>query len=238
MSEQPRLTDLDAPLAQLESVRGNLTVHVHRWMEMLSERRPIFHSEADFQFALAMLMSEDDQVSKIRLERRIALRGPLRDRAYVNVDILAHLDGQPVGLEVKYPKRSLECTAPADGELEDFRLPEGACDVDAPEFWHDTARMERLIAEEVIFAGASLMLSNYKLWEPNRLMSARSKAHAFALYDGRTVEAGQTLAWREATAKVDTGPVHLQHEYHCRWQPYSIVGGGDTEFRYLVLEPV
>lgn len=126
---------------------GDLTPHVCRWMETLSARRPIFHSEADFQLALAMVMSEDERVSRIRLERRIALRERLRDRAYVNVDVLARLDGQPVGLELKYPKRKLECTALADGELEDFRLPEGAYDVDAPEFWHDTARMERLIAE-------------------------------------------------------------------------------------------
>jgi len=206
-------------------------------METLSARRPIFHSEADFQLALAMVMSEDVRVSRIRLERRIALREPLRDRAHVNVDVVARLDGQPVALELKYPKRKLECTAFADGELEDFELPEGAYDVDAPEFWHDAARVERLIAESEIAAGAAVMLSNYVLWEPERLMGTRSKAHEFAVYNMRVVQAGQSLAWRDATAAVDTGPVRLNNEYRCVWRPYSTVGECNTEFRYLVLEP-
>jgi hypothetical protein len=206
-------------------------------METLSARRPVFHSEADFQLALAMVMSQDERVSRIRLERRIALREPVRDRAHVNVDVLARLNGQPVGLELKYPKRNLECTEFADGELEDFQLPEGAYDVDAPEFWHDTARLERLIAEGEVVAGVSVMLSNYELWERERLMGSRSKAHEFALYDTRAVQAGQKLAWRGATAAVDTGPVRLQNEYRCLWRQYSTVGECRTEFRYLILEP-
>lgn len=86
-------------------------------------------------------------------------------------------------------------------------------------------------------ARASVMLSNYELWKHERLMGSRSKAHEFALYDMRTVQAGQTLAWREATAAVDTGPVRLQGEYRCLWRQYSTVGECHTEFRYLVLEP-
>lgn len=216
---------------------GGLAPHISRWMEKLSSHRPVFHSEADFQFALATVMSQDERVSRIRLERRIALRDHLRDRTHVNVDVLARLDGQQVGLELKYPKRKLECTAFADGELEDFQLPEGAYDVDGPELWHDTARVERLIAEGEIAAGAAVMLSNYELWEPERLMGPRSKAHEFALYNTRVVQAGQTLAWRDATASIDTGPVWLQNEYRCLWRRYSTVGDCDAEFRYLVLKP-
>lgn len=105
---------------------GDLTPHVRRWMDALSVGRPVFHSEADLQLALAMVMSRDHRVSRIRLERRVALRERLRERTHVNVDVLARLDGHPIGMELKYPKRRLECTAHADGELEDFHLPEGA----------------------------------------------------------------------------------------------------------------
>lgn len=81
------------------------------------------------------------------------------------------------------------------------------------------------------------MVSNYLLWQENRLLSARAQGEAFALFEGRTVQPGQTLAWRDATEKVDTGPVRLQDGYRCGWRPYSTVGDHKVEFRYLVLKP-
>ncbi len=51
-------------------------------MHNLGGQRPIFHSEADFQHALAMQIFQENPSLKIRLEYR-----PLRDeRIYVDPD--------------------------------------------------------------------------------------------------------------------------------------------------------
>lgn len=219
------------------SIAGDLTRYICGWMATLSVERPIFHSEADFQLALSTVMSRDPRVSGVRLERRVALTQSLLGRTHVNVDILARLDGRPVGIELKYPKRKLICTTSSDGQTEDFNLREGAADIDAAGFWRDAARIERLVAQSEILTGASVLLSNCPLWEPHRLMSPTTKGHAFALYEGRTITAGQTLAWREDTAGVDTSPVALARDYVCHWWPYSEVDAHSGEFRCIILEP-
>lgn len=219
------------------SIAGDLTRYICEWMVTLSAERPVFHSEADFQLALATVMSRDPRVSAVRLERRVALAQPLLGRTHVNVDILARLDSHPIGIELKYPKRKLICTTSSDGHSEDFDLREGAVDIDAAGFWRDAARIERLVVQSEIITGASVLLSNCLLWEPHRLMAPNTKGHAFALHEGRTVAAGQTLTWREDTAGVDDSPVPLAHDYVCHWSSYSKVDSTSGEFRYIVLEP-
>lgn len=173
----------------------------------------------------------------MRLERRVALAQPLFGRTHVNVDLLAQLDGRPIGIELKYPKRSLVCTVAIDGLSENFDLRGGAADVDAAGLWRDAARIERLIAMGEILAGASILLSNCPLWEPDRLLGPKTKGHAFALCEGRAVTARQPLMWATGTAGIDTLPVSFAHDYVCHWAPYSKIDTTSGEFRYLALTP-
>jgi hypothetical protein len=46
---------------------------VQTWLESLRRSRPVFHSEADFQHALAWAIQVSDPLARVRLETRPAL---------------------------------------------------------------------------------------------------------------------------------------------------------------------
>ncbi|MFS0900014.1 hypothetical protein [Mycolicibacterium litorale] len=211
-----------------DMIRGGLSQHIAEWMSELAKTRPLFHSEADFQLALAMLMTRHG-VRGVRLERRIRVEAPLRSKQFLTVDILAVVDDQRVGLELKYPRRTYTGTVISDGDPEDYFLRAGASDIEAADFWHDAERIELLLAEGIIEAGASIILSNVPYWLPATL--TKTVGRAFALCENRSVER-TTLEW---AGKQYSEPVCLTAQYHCRWRPYSKPPG--TEFRYMVLEP-
>src|SRR4051794_35906935 len=86
----------------------------------LAQRRPIFHSEADFQLALAWEIQTKRPGASIRLEQRVL------DSPRINLDILVVLDGVRFGLELKYLRAATDVTV--DGER--FVLVVGAPDLD------------------------------------------------------------------------------------------------------------
>src|SRR4051794_21367439 len=90
----------DIDLAEVEHV-----------MSALAERRPVFHSEADFQHAFAWELQRRHPEARIRLETR--------PRPGVRLDVLAIVNGRRIAIELKCLLRDLTTTI--DGEL--FALP-------------------------------------------------------------------------------------------------------------------
>lgn len=86
-------------------------------MRTLSRRRPIFHSEFDFQFALCHVM-EQAGVRRVRLERMVQLAGNPR----FEIDIMGCLNEVSIALELKYPKNRFVGTVSSDGYDEAFQL--------------------------------------------------------------------------------------------------------------------
>jgi len=99
--------------------------------------RPIFHSDADFQHALAwrILLSVPD--AQVRLEYRLQLA----ERIYLDLWVRT-ADGS-VALELKYPTRKLQCRVAG----EEFALKDqSAQDVRRYDFIKDIARLEQVVA--------------------------------------------------------------------------------------------
>lgn len=117
-----------------------LSEAIGEWMAVLSRRRPVFHSEFDFQFALCDVM-EKAGVSRIRLERMVPLPGNPR----FEIDIMGYVDeNTPIALELKYPKERFVGTVNSDGYDEYFNLPSSnAFDLDAHAIWKDASRVEK-----------------------------------------------------------------------------------------------
>ena len=78
-----------------EYVMG-LNLNIHEVMSQLSIRRPIFHSEADFQFSLAWMIKEQYPNCDIRIEFVPEFNPNL------HLDILVILDGKWIPIELKY----------------------------------------------------------------------------------------------------------------------------------------
>ena len=73
-----------------------LTLDIHEIIRQLSIWRPIFHSEADFQFSLAWMIKEQYPNCEIRLEFVPEFNPNL------HLDILVILDGKWIPIELKY----------------------------------------------------------------------------------------------------------------------------------------
>ena len=77
-------------------------------LDALAARRPVFHSEADFQHALAWQVQQANPAAAIRLEKRVAVRPS------VVLDLLIELGGARLGVELKYLRRAM--SVEVDGE--------------------------------------------------------------------------------------------------------------------------
>ena len=194
-------------------------------LSSLAAKRPIFHSEADFQHALAWEVQLAHPAASIRLEKRVAVKPS------IELDVLIAIDGRTLGVELKYLRRSF--TAEVDGEL--FTLATGADDHGRYFAIEDCRRLERLIDDAVIDSGALVLLTNVaNIWEPPAI-GQRVLFDEFRLHDGRLL-AG-TMTWGDWGAlggrPAGTGLVTLRGRYPLSWRDYSIVDG--APLRYLLV---
>ncbi len=195
-------------------------------MDALAPKRPLFHSEADFQHALAWEIQTSHPRASIRLEKRVAVRPS------IELDVLIELDRQRIGVELKYPRRGM--TAEVGGEL--FELATGADDHARYFAVEGLCRLEQLVATGVIDSGVLLLLTNVSnVWLPPA--SRRPVLYdAFRLHNGCVLTG--TLSWGDWGAAGGRptgaqGTVTLSGTYSLAWHDYSRIDG--IEFRYLLV---
>jgi hypothetical protein len=192
--------------------------------------RPVFHSEADFQHALAWRIHIARPDAKVRLE--VPAFETSRDRLDVRVDLP---EGR-IPIEVKYWQAPLSWVA-ADGET--FRLiNQSAQDMHRAAFTKDVMRIELLVVQDAAVQGWVVALTNDpSYWNPGR-DSASSDA-AFRLHEGR--ELGGRLAWRTGTSintMKGTEAIALRGIYRAAWHDYSTVDAPRGRFRFLAVRVV
>lgn len=204
----------------------NAATLVTEAMTVLASKRPIFHSEADFQHALAWEIQLAHADARIRLEKRVAVS------PRIDVDILVELDGRTLGVELKYPRKGM--TAEVDGEL--YTLSTGADDHGRYFAVEDVARLERLVAGGTIDTGAMVLLTNVaNVWGPPT-SRRRVLYDAFRMHDTHTL-AG-TLVWGDwgrpgGRPPGTTATVALTGTYPLAWRDHATVNG--VQFRYLLV---
>jgi hypothetical protein len=198
---------------------------VEKALSRIAHERPLFHSEADFQHALAWQIQSDQPTANVRLERRMSTT------PRVELDLLVELDGGSLAIELKYPRAAL--TVELGDEAYDLRL--GAADVESYAVVKDIWRLERLVREGVADEGCAVVVTNHQgIWEPSAT-GRETLGDAFRLTDG-TVLSG-LRAWRPTDKKWPGPPIELAGCYALRWRSYATVPGiqGSREFRYLLI---
>jgi hypothetical protein len=194
-------------------------------MDELAKERPIFHSEADFQLALAWILQRLHPGAQIRLEKRIL------DDPRVELDVYLTLDGRRFGLELKYPRSKADVVV----DEERFVLRTGAPDLERYDVLKDVARLERLVTEDVIDEGCAVVLTNAAgLWRPAPRARAASY-DAFRIHDGHRLEgiAEWGAAAGAGTRTAREGALTLTGSYSLVWRDYAVVSG--TALRYLLI---
>jgi hypothetical protein len=206
-----------------------VAVDVVSALSNLAVNRPLFHSEADLQHALAWQVHQMHPTARVRLETR-----PLRG---IRLDLLLVADGVRIAVELKYLVAKF--SGLVDGEV--YELPnQSAQDISRHDVVKDIVRLETMVRDGYADAGYALTLTNdASYWRQGH--KANPIDAAFRLDEGRSLSG--TLGWASLAGKGTThkrdAPLVLEGSYECRWAPYSMVNGSDgrrAEFRYLCLE--
>jgi hypothetical protein len=197
-------------------------MEIEALLRRLSERRPIFHSEADFQHALASELHLSEPSVEIRLERRIA---------DMRVDMVTMSPTGNCAFELKYKTR----VSQTDHAGESFWLRNHAAqDIGRYDFLKDVSRIEQVVLGNPGWSGCAVLLTN----DPGYWRSGREGTvdSAFRLHDGRILD--PKLEWdiraSVGTTRGRTLPLEIRGRYEIRWCPYARIG--TEEFRYLAIK--
>ena len=193
----------------------------------LAESRQLFHSEADFQHALAWHIHQTTPKTQIRLEFPILVENR---KMYVDI----WLPQEKVAIELKYATRSLELP---DNE-EPFALRNhGAHNHRRYDFLKDIHRLELMRSElGLCEAGHAVLLTNDPLYW--NCSSRKTMDLAFRVHEGR--EISRKLAWdpcaSQGMVKGREESIQLRGSYCLHWQDYSCFHGEQRgKFRYLAV---
>jgi len=195
--------------------------NMHEIMKKLSKERSIFHSEADFQHALAWKIHEECPDYNVRLEKREVVN----DKE-VYFDIFIFKNNEKIPIEVKYKTKELK--ASINGEEYQLKT-HGAYPPNRYEFIKDISRLE------VFGGGFAVFLTNDSLyWYRGE---EEGIDEDFKIYENRKIKG--TLKWGPNAGNGTTkgkGEITLLHSYIFHWKDYSSPNGYKAKFRYLLVE--
>lgn len=195
-------------------------------MRRLSVSRPVFHSEADLQLALAWQIQVDHPEATIRLETR-----PIDDLP-MYLDLAITVRGIRIAVELKYPTRMLSTTV--GGERFHLRN-HGAPDVGRYDIVKDVCRVERFLSASAADVGCVIVLTNEpSYWTPGRGGAADD---AFRLHEGRSLSGELAWAARAGSGTTSTReqPLRVAGRYSMTWSGYSDLETRAGQFRQLII---
>jgi len=201
---------------------------IHDCLAGLARKRPLFHSEADFQHALAW------QIQQLLPDADIRLELPIPGETRRHLDIAVQDGAERVLIELKYKTRDLE--AFANNELF-LLLNQGAQPLGRYDYLKDIERLESMLAEQVGDCGYAILLSNdHGYWTQAKSHTVDS---AFRLHEGSRVKDVRHWGPNAAPGTTDgrEDPICLRGNYLNRWRDYSRVSEGvGGQFRNLLHE--
>lgn len=234
----------------------NLRQRIGDVLERLATRRPLFHSEADFQHELAWELRESG-FTGVRLERpyQVQVEGTGRktQSRRIYLDLFCQYEGLRIGIELKYLTK--EPKIPKGKEAfdvkgEPFRLAnQGAQPVRRFQFCSDIARLLALKEQGEIDQGVALLLTNDPSYWDEGIKERTGKGEPridenFRLHEGAKLNTNK-FAWEKdpETGKRQTkAKVILQnkYEYEMNWADYRQLENIEERqgglFRHLLIE--
>lgn len=200
-------------------------------MQQLMDKRKIFHSEADFQFALAWEIQTIYPDANIRLEYC-----PVNINSSIHIDILVVINNKWFPIELKY--KTLETMVVVDKESYQLKL-HGAQDQGRYDYLADVSRIEYLSRLMPGYEkGYAIILSNnLSYWKENN--RSNTVYNAFKLSAG--LEKQGRMDWAPhagaSTKKGREEPIDLNGSYIMDWKVYSNLPGiKNGEFKFVISE--
>lgn len=217
-------------------INENEKFDIENVLDSLSKKRPVFHSEADFQCALAWEIHEMYSDFNIRLEKKEEIYGK-----EIYPDIFIFKKDRIYILELKYKTRELKITMPK----EEYHLKnQGAHDINRYDFCKDIERLEKMVEKyeksNYICTGFAIFLTNdSQYWVSPETEKPNTFDKEFRIHEGRILRG--ILRWKEGASSGTTrgreDPINLSGMYCLRWKYYSNLNEKTNgEFRYLLVE--
>ncbi len=205
-----------------------MVLHMPLLLQKLSENRPVFVSEADFQFELGWMIKSLYPNAMVRCEYT-----PEFD-TNMHIDILVILDGKWIPIELKYKTKGSE---KVHNEIKYVLKNHSAKDVNCYLYLKDIQRIEK-IKNQI----GDMFAEGYTVFITNDISYTKKPGKQgciyedFALANG-TVKNG-TLVWAETagagTTRGNELPIELQGSYPCEWAEYSLIDNSISgKFVYL-----
>jgi hypothetical protein len=154
------------------------SVDAHETLNALAALRPVFHSEADFQFAFAWQIQSANRSLRVRLETRPA-RG-----AHLDLEVSNRTTGQRSAIELKYLTR--RWVGEHDGERFELKS-HGAQDIGGYHVVKDVRRVETFVATTPGSNGAAIVLSNDPYYWKDAKPNDTTNAAMFRLSAGEVL---------------------------------------------------
>lgn len=197
-------------------------------IEALRAKRAVFHSEVDFQFALAWEIQTQCPDAAVRLEY------PPPDDPTKYIDILVQLGNDIYPIELKYKTKLF--SAVVSGEPYNLKN-HGAQDVGKYDFVKDICRIEAFREHITGYReGYVIWLTNdpYYWNVPKNDTAGYS---AFSVHNGAIKEGAMSwgASMNEGSTKGREKPLVLSGSYHIEWRDYSRVETKNGTFMYAVL---
>jgi len=205
-------------------------IDLHSALRTLATRRPVFHSEADFQHALAWTLHESSPHATLRLERPVTT-----PKGVLHVDLVAYLPQGVLVCELKYKTRALQYSLGG----EQYNLQSHAAQpIGRYDFLMDIARLEGACrALSATSCWAILLTNDTVYWTEAGAASGISAA--FSLAPGR--HCSGLLEWgpntSQGTKRARDAPITLAGQYCFEWRNYYTLDvPARGQFRYLAVE--
>lgn len=205
-------------------------IDIGQVISTLAKKRPIFHSEADFQHAFAWEVHQELPTASVRLELPIQVKN-----RSLHIDVWVADQDAILPIELKYKTRGLSVQV---GD-EQFRLKDqSAQDLGRYDFMKDIQRLEQVAATHRNVTGYAILLTNDSAYWVKPANHSTVDAN-FRIHDGRIVEG--VLGWganaSDGTKKNREQPIGLQGRYRLQWIDYSHQSSARYgEFRLLVVK--
>jgi hypothetical protein len=198
-------------------------------MKTLALQRGAYHSEADFQHAVAWEIHRRLPMASVRLERPTKANGKT-----LHLDLLVQFSGKALAIELKYKTRKL--AVGVDGE--EFELANhSAADIGRYDFIKDISRLESISATLKDCDGWAIILTNdSSYWkEPNNKATVDA---AFRVNENRFLHG--TLGWAEnasdGTKRNREADLQINGKYVLQWQDYSSLSReSNGDFKFLAV---
>lgn len=206
----------------------NKLLNIEKCLLTLSKQRSIFHSEADFQFALAW------EIQKLYPSANIRLEYHLKEFPNIHIDIIVFLNKTSIPIELKYKTSILKTVI----NEEPYNLKNhSAQDLGKYDCLKDIQRLELLSNELNTYEeGYAIWITNDKSYI-NPPQKSNTIYKQFSIHHG-AIKTGE-MSWSShasaSTIKNREKNIILQNEYSIQWKKYSSLDIKNGDFFYSII---